>query len=79
MLLNGVSNEKFGGTKVYANIRYGSGTVAIDVFFSFEHAVFPLKTNFTFPLVLAKLISDFFDNKGYAPKRFSLSCKAPIY
>jgi len=41
MPLNGVSNEKFGGSKVYANIRYRSGTVVIDVYFSFEPAVFP--------------------------------------
>jgi hypothetical protein len=39
--LNGVSNEKFGGSKVYPNIRYGSGTMVIDVYFSFEPAVFP--------------------------------------
>jgi len=39
--LNGVSNEKFGGSKVYTNIWDWSGTVVIDVYFSFEPAVFP--------------------------------------
>ena len=29
---NGVYSEKFGGSRVYAKVRYGSGTVVLDIF-----------------------------------------------
>jgi len=29
--LNGVGSKKFGGSGVYANVRYGSGTVVLDI------------------------------------------------
>ena len=33
--LNGVYNKKFGGSKVGSNVRYGSGTVVIEVYLHF--------------------------------------------
>jgi len=33
--LNGVYSEKFGGSRVYAKVRYGSGTVVFDILFFF--------------------------------------------
>ena len=33
--LNGVYSEKFGGSRVYAKVRYCSGTVVLDILFYF--------------------------------------------
>jgi hypothetical protein len=40
--------------------------VAIDVYLQFEHAVFEKNLLFPFPLVAAKWIADYFENKRYA-------------
>jgi len=47
------------GWKV-ANVRYWSRILAIEVYLSFEHAVFVFKKVVLFPHSTAKLIGDFF-------------------
>ena len=39
MYLNEVSNEKFGGSKIVSKVPYRSGTVVIEVYLHFYHAV----------------------------------------
>ena len=46
-----------------SNVRQWSRTVAIEVYFQFEHAVFEQNVLFPFPLVTAKWIGDLFDKK----------------
>ena len=43
-----------------SNVRKWSRTVAIEVYFQFEHGVFEKNVLFPFPLVIAKLIGDYF-------------------
>jgi hypothetical protein len=48
-----VVNEKIGGVGKVSNVRIWIWTVAIEVYFLFEHAVFELKVLFPFPPVTA--------------------------
>jgi hypothetical protein len=47
------------------NVVFWSGKVAIDILFSFEHAVFLFKKNeFPFPLSTAQLLGKYFNNNA---------------
>jgi hypothetical protein len=53
LLLKVVGNEKIGGVGKESNGGIQLWTVAIKVYFLFEHAVFELKVLFPFPPVTA--------------------------
>jgi len=52
--LNGVYSEKFGGSRVYAKVRYGSGTVVLDILFFFIYSRHLVLNLFQFPLTKGK-------------------------
>jgi hypothetical protein len=55
--------------KTSVKYKSESETVAIDIDLHFEHASLLLKYVLPFPLVPAKLIGDYFDNKRYGANK----------
>ena len=66
-------NEKCGGSKVCANVQYGSTGPWRSMSIFLLKMPFSSKNVFLFPLVPAKLIGDYFDNRGYAANIFATS------
>ncbi len=64
------------GQDVDSCCRHKSRTVAIDVRFLFEHAVFQV---FPFPTCTVKLLSDYFDNKQCGPNKDLPTYNVSIY
>ena len=60
-------SEKFGGSRVYAKVRYGSGTAVLDIFiYIYSPSIVINMYTFPFPLAPAKIIGNVQMNRQYA-------------